>query len=304
MKIVSESLAMQAPVVSILMPVLNAQKYLRPAIESILNQSFTNFEFFIIDDGSTDQSAQIAKSYKDPRIRFLRNSQNLGLVPTLNRGLGMAKGKYIARMDADDISEPLRLELQVALLEKSQADICGGVFRMINIDGDITGDIHVPFQADELIVCLANTVPFAHGSVMMRASFLQQHHLQYRPTYAEDYDLWIRIFECGGQFTNVSEVIFRYRNYSSSLSKILGAPFAQASYKLRRHFVKNNMGACKDALMSLIKSNELAYTHQVNALFLAYLLWRQGDKFGILLKTFLHVSVKAKMHALYRIVTA
>jgi glycosyltransferase involved in cell wall biosynthesis len=300
-----DSFANPMPTISVLMPVFNAQKDLRLAIDSILNQSFTDFEFLIIDDGSTDQSAQIFKSYADSRIRFLRNPKNLGLVPTLNRGLSEARGKYIARMDADDISEPLRFESQVALLENDQADICGGLFRVIDAQGKVTNDVSVPFQEDDLIACLANTVPFAHGSVMMRKSFLHQHRLEYGPSpYAEDYDLWIRIFECGGRFVNVPQIIFQYRNYSSSLSKVLGGPYAQASHELRRRFVQKNTHACKQALTSLIKNDSLAYTEQVNGLFMAYLLWHQGGDLTSFLKAFWHVSLKAKLHGLYRIKNA
>lgn len=300
-----DSFANPMPTISVLMPVFNAQKDLRQAIDSILKQSFSDFEFLIIDDGSTDQSVEIVESYTDPRIRFLRNPKNLGLVPTLNRGLSEARGKYIARMDADDISEPLRFESQAALLENNQADICGGLFRIIDADGKVTGDVSVPFTTDELVACLANTVPFAHGSVTMRASFLRQHQLQYGPSpYAEDYDLWIRIFECGGRFANVPEIIFQYRNYSSSLSKVLGGPYAQASYELRRHFVQKNTQACKQALASIIKNYSITYTDQVNALFMAYLLWRQGGELTSFLNALWHVSLKAKLHGLYRIKNA
>ena len=113
------------PLVTVLMPVFNAEKYLRLAIDSVLNQSYSYFEFLIIDDGSTDQSAQIIRSYSDPRIRFLQNECNLGLVTTLNRGIESSQGQYLARMDADDISYPQRLEKQVALLNINRADICG-----------------------------------------------------------------------------------------------------------------------------------------------------------------------------------
>jgi len=149
------------PVISVLMPVFNAEKDLRQAIDSILNQSFTDFEFLIINDGSTDDSVNIIRSFTDPRIRLIQNPQNLGLVPTLNRGLAEACGKYIARMDADDISEPERFASQIVLLEKTPADICGGLFRIIDSEGKVTGNVSVPFQSDELVACLSNTVPFA-----------------------------------------------------------------------------------------------------------------------------------------------
>src|SRR5690242_19294735 len=99
-------LIMQNPLVTVLMPVYNAEKYLAEAIDSILQQTLTNFEFIIIDDGSSDRSISIIQSYNDPRIRFIRNEQNMGISKTLNRGIEMAAAELIARMDADDISYP------------------------------------------------------------------------------------------------------------------------------------------------------------------------------------------------------
>jgi len=106
------------PKVTVLMPVYNAEKYLKEAIGSILGQSFSDFEFLIINDGSTDSSVKIIKSYDDPRIRFIANEKNLGVIPTLNKGFALAQGEFIARMDADDISLPKRLELQADFMDK------------------------------------------------------------------------------------------------------------------------------------------------------------------------------------------
>src|SRR4051812_25511698 len=100
---------MSNPVVSVVMAAYNEEKYIRDAIESILSQTYTSFEFIIINDGSTDQTEKIILSYSDPRIRYLKNSENLKLIASLNKGLKVAKGKYIARMDADDISISTRL---------------------------------------------------------------------------------------------------------------------------------------------------------------------------------------------------
>ena len=103
---------MVTPRVTVLMPVHNAGQFLNEAIDSILNQSFKHFEFLIIDDGSTDNSAAIIESYRDPRIRLLRNDRNMGITPTLNKGISLASCELIARMDADDISHPSRLQKQ------------------------------------------------------------------------------------------------------------------------------------------------------------------------------------------------
>ena len=114
---------MSKPLVSVLMAVYNGEKYLLEAIESILNQTYTNFEFLIINDGSTDSTEEIILSYSDQRIRYIKNEQNLKLIASLNKGLDLAKGKYIARMDADDISLPDRLEKQVNFLERNSTKL-------------------------------------------------------------------------------------------------------------------------------------------------------------------------------------
>ena len=115
-----------SPIVTVLMPVYNAEKYLAEAINSILNQTFTNYELLIINDGSTDKSEEIILKYSDKRIRYIKNDKNIRLVATLNKGIELAKGKYIARMDADDISVPTRLEKQITLLENNEdIGVCG-----------------------------------------------------------------------------------------------------------------------------------------------------------------------------------
>ena len=120
---------MTSATVTVLMPVYNGEMYLREAIDSILHQTFTDFEFLIINDGSTDNSETIILSYDDSRIRYEKNDSNLKLIATLNKGIELAKGKYIVRMDADDISIPDRIEKQVAFLEKNpDVGICGSWF--------------------------------------------------------------------------------------------------------------------------------------------------------------------------------
>src|SRR2546423_6687976 len=116
------------PRVSVLMPVYDVAKYLREAIDSILGQTFTDFEFIIIDDASTDRSAEIINSYNDPRIRFIQNEKNVGLIATLNRGLDLAYGEYLARMDQDDVSLPERLAKQVAFMETASDVAASGTW--------------------------------------------------------------------------------------------------------------------------------------------------------------------------------
>ena len=122
--------------VSIVIPVYNAEKYIKEAIESILNQTFSNFEFIIIDDGSIDATEEIIKSFKDSRIVYIKNEKNLGLIKTLNKGISIARGEFIARMDSDDISMPQRFELQLDVFKKYKGvDIVNVALKKMSEDG-------------------------------------------------------------------------------------------------------------------------------------------------------------------------
>ena len=202
------------PRVTVLMPVYNAEAYLREAISSILGQSFRDFEFLIIDDGSTDGSAEIIRSYSDPRIRFVQNVQNLRLTATLNKGLEMTRGEYIARMDADDISLPERLAKQVAFLDTHPAVGIVGVWA--RAFGDAHFKIPHPADPEHIRAKLLFDSALVHPAVLMRRSHLDKHSLRYQPMgHFEDYELWQR---AAGLFpiANIAEYLFLYRVTGSS----------------------------------------------------------------------------------------
>lgn len=207
------------PIVSVILPIYNGEKYLNESIDSILSQSFEDFELILINDGSTDASLEIAEHYrkKDNRI-VLISQENMGLISALNRGISCSKGKYIARMDQDDISLKNRFAKQVEMLD-SGCDICGCDFYLISEDGTTFGEKVVYKDAFPLV--LMTNVPFAHGSVMIRKDFLTKNKLEYGQTKyikAEDYKLWCSIFECGGVLKNIPEFLFKYRDVEGSLS--------------------------------------------------------------------------------------
>ncbi|MDR0427020.1 MAG: glycosyltransferase [Dysgonamonadaceae bacterium] len=163
------------PVVSVLMPVFNAEKYLNTAIDSILNQTYPDFELVIINDGSTDQSEQIILSYKDERISYHINPANEGLVNTLNKGIAFCSGKYIARMDADDISLPGRFEKQIRFLEKNpDVVMVGGYMDKINEKGKRKTKYNkaVPNHLIKDRLFFGNY--FAHSSMMIRKDILKE----------------------------------------------------------------------------------------------------------------------------------
>ena len=202
----------QEPMVSVIMPVYNAQAFLRTAIDSILNQTFTDFEFIIFDDGSIDDSLKIIQSYEDPRIRIVSGRGNRKLVPPLNDAIRMAKGKYLARMDSDDISLPNRLEKQVVFMENHpDVDVCGTFFRTIGGRVDVSKTYPV-FDSD-IKLSMLFFCSLAHPSVVMRRSTMIKKDFFYDEQflYAEDYDLWSRMTLAGCIFHNIPEVLLRYR---------------------------------------------------------------------------------------------
>lgn len=190
------------------MPVYNAENHVEEAIQSILNQTFLNFEFIIINDGSIDRTEEIILSYTDSRIIYIKNEMNLQIVESLNKGIGIAKGKYIARMDADDISLPTRLEKQYLFMEEhNNIDVIGTWSKAFG-DSDY---VLRPLTDDcEIKAKLFFDSPFIHPSVMFRKSSLS--HFKYTKQYnkAEDYGLWLEM-STAATFANIPEVLLLYR---------------------------------------------------------------------------------------------
>ena len=230
--------------ISVILPVYNGAPYLDEAIVSILKQTHDNFELIVINDGSTDKSLEILEKYaiQDSRIIII-NRQNKGLVYSLNEGILKAKGKYIARMDADDVSDISRLESQIEYIEKHNLDICGGHYLLIDDEGRINGLNVVPISHEMCTLSLLFKVPFAHPSVMIRKRFLDENSLEYGQSaykIAEDLDLWLRMQKCGARFGNVDSVVLKYRILGESLSKANNAPILKETKAMLRQFYKDN----------------------------------------------------------------
>jgi glycosyltransferase involved in cell wall biosynthesis len=205
--------------VSIILPVYNAEKYLYQAIKSILTQTYTNFELIIIDDGSTDESLKIIQSFDDERIQIIQNEQNLGLIKTLNKGIDLAKGEYIARMDADDIAMPKRLEKQVAFLEKNiDYGLIGTMAEMINEKGISIGKIHdLPISQEAIKSRILFQCPFIHPTVMGKTSIFKEFKYHENFPIAEDFFLWVKVIE-KYKVANLDEVFLQYRVHSTNVS--------------------------------------------------------------------------------------
>jgi glycosyltransferase involved in cell wall biosynthesis len=200
----------ETPLVTVLMPVYNGQAYLPEAIDSILNQTFRDFEFLIIDDGSTDRSEEIIASYTDPRIRYERNPVNLNVAPTLNRGLDLARTKYVARMDADDISLPERLEKQVAFMENHpETGVCGTWVRRLSRR---VRNWRTPLSDEGIRWYMVTNCALV--ATMLRKSVLDENDMRYREDVAsEDYDLWVRLARYT-KLANLPEILYCYRTHS------------------------------------------------------------------------------------------
>ena len=191
---------MPKPTVSVITSSYHMGKQVPNAINSIINQTYTDWEMIVIDDGSLDKTQIILRQYRfNPKIRIIKNRHNIGLTDSLNKGLKLSRGKYIARLDADDVSYPDRLERQVALMEKENLDILAHTF---NIKNKEVSSFKENLNSYDIGLNLLMYNRFCHSSVMIRKSFLKKHNLTYTNNYdnAEDYELWVKIFLNGGKF--------------------------------------------------------------------------------------------------------
>lgn len=207
------------------MPVYNAEKYLETAIESILNQTFREYEFIIVDDHSSDSSWEIIKTYtkRDKRIVPLRNEQNLRTTRSLNRGLKIAKGKYIARMDADDWSYPYRLQKQFEFMEKNpDMGVSGGAVEICNKDLKVKNVRKYPLSDTQARKIIFRYSPFAHPATIWRKSDIQKvGGYNERIPLSQDLDLYFRIGNIC-KFANLPDVLLKLRTHNDSSSIVKG----------------------------------------------------------------------------------
>jgi len=209
---------MVGPRVTVLMPVYNAERFLREAIDSILDQSFQPLEFLIIDDGSTDSSAEIIRSYRDPRIRFVQNTKNLGIAPTLNKGISLASCELIARMDADDISHPQRLQKQFSYMKRNPK--CGLLSTWARVISEDKKFIRLErYRSNFYYYNLTFECWMYHPTIMFRKSLVEQVGMYSMP-YSEDYDLFWKM-STRFPISNLPEALVDYRLSSTSLNTVL-----------------------------------------------------------------------------------
>jgi glycosyltransferase involved in cell wall biosynthesis len=240
------------PTVSVILPVYNAATFLRSAIDSVLAQTFNDFELLIINDGSTDDSENIILSYTDKRIRYFRNEKNRGLIYTLNKAIEQAAGNYIARMDADDVCYTNRLQEQKDWLDSHPSTAVVASFSdEINGDGDSRGY----FEPDRLVVTAAQIrrkMPeincITHPSVMARAEILKSYRYNALQKNIEDYDLWLRILADGGVIEKIPKPLLQYRVHQTSVTQ---------SKLRRKNFFWKHVACKKRFLTQQIKNRKL-----------------------------------------------
>jgi len=230
------------PAISTVLPVYNGESYLREAVDSILGQTFTDFELIIINDGSTDGSGAILREFssRDPRIVLIERP-NGGLVLALNEGIALARADLIARMDADDVAMPERFALQYARMSAApQLGVLGSFIRLMDREGRIIRLADYPVTEAETAQFLEQGSPVAHPAVVMRRSAVLAAG-GYRRAFAhcEDYDLWLRISEKGYGIANLPEPLLNYRMHGANVSTMhreaqeIGTMIARLSHRAR-----------------------------------------------------------------------
>lgn len=208
----------EQPLLSVIMSVYNGEKYLQQAIESILQQSYDDFEFLIYNDGSSDNTQSIINKYNDPRI-ILTNQKNIGLTKTLNLAIKKARGKYIARMDADDIAEPNRFEKQILFLENNpDILLCGSQANIIDEKGNFQKKYTVPLENKKIKKGILLHNPFIHSTIIFKKELIEKigdYNENFK--FAQDYELWTRVI-AKFKTANLPDCLLNYRIYKNNIT--------------------------------------------------------------------------------------
>jgi len=265
------------PKISVILPVYNGEKYLTEAIDSILSQTYRDFELIIINDCSFDGTSEILSSYTDARIRIVNNSSNLKLSRSLNKGIELSQGQFIARMDADDISLPERFEKQIAFLE-SHPDIgaVGCQVKKIDEDGKFIRNLLRETRPEVIKWGLFFGPPLAHPSVMMRATVIKSAGGYSNDTLAAvDYECWTRLIKVT-KFSNLPEFLFLYRVHPENMSSKHRLDQVRTVSSVQELVQADYIGAEKaKKLVELIHLKTRTPSQAVQAAELIYFLYQQ-----------------------------
>ena len=245
------------PLISVVLPVYNCEMYLRECIDSILSQTFRDFELIIINDGSSDGSKDIILSYDDERIVFIENERNLKVIETLNRGIAAARGKYIARMDSDDRCLPDRLKRQYEYMESHpEVDICSSWAYVIDGNGSRAGKIKNPGNPETVKCSLLFTNPVIHPAVFGKAGIFKRFGYSPDAVHIEDFELWNRMSSEGVVISNIEKYLIEYRWHETNISAVND----DAQYRSKVEILKPQVSE----LVSREVSDDEMYLHEIS----------------------------------------
>ena len=225
------------PFISVLMPAFNAEKYIECAIKSILNQSYSNFELIILDDGSSDQTRELINQFSDSRIKKIYQDENAGLVTARNALVASASGKYIAFLDADDIAMPHRLEMQVSYLENFAVDICGSAYDAIYESSGKRKTSKQRYSDADIRALITIYSPLCNPAVMAKAEVFKKFPYEVGKDYAEDYSLWVRLSLAGYRFANLKARLITYRIHEKQTSQVQNSATNTIFLKSREQYL-------------------------------------------------------------------
>lgn len=253
------------PLVSVLMPVYNGMPYLPLAVQSILNQSFRDFEFIIVDDCSKDDSLRYLRSIQDTRIVLVPLQQNKGVTGALQEGMLKVRGKYVARLDADDLAKPHRLQTQVNFLESHpEVGLLGSSFELIDSSGNLLRHVDITKDDIEIRWKFLFKNPFFHSTVMFRHNLVKEHHLGYSRKHGEDYQLWVEMMQfCRGAISD--DELIQYRTHQQSWTFTKNADQVQAADEIASNEILKYISIKRDKiplLFSFVRGNKLEETLQ------------------------------------------
>ncbi|GGP27250.1 glycosyltransferase family 2 protein [Silvimonas amylolytica] len=225
---------MTSPLISIILPCYNSATFLRETLDSLSAQTLGDFECIAIDDGSTDHTLAVLQAHavRDPRFHLV-SRENRGLIATLNEGIAMARAPWLARMDADDLAEPQRLQIQLDVLTQTGADVCG---TWVQFFGERSGVWQTPLDDAAIKLQLLFNVAFAHPSVMARTEILRQVPYDATATHAEDYALWCALAARGARFVNVAQPLLLYRCHAGQITQTRREALRQTAQRIRADY--------------------------------------------------------------------
>lgn len=249
---------MSAPEITVLMTVYNEERFLRQAIDSILAQTYPHFELLVVDDASTDDSPAILASYTDPRVRVVTNEENMGCPRSSNRGLSLARGRYIARMDADDIAFPNRLEVQHAFMERHpDIDLVGSSNEVIDEQGEVIGAWRGQFGPETVYYLLNFRNCLTHSTVMFRKEFAETiGGYNEGVKWALDYDFYHRASKAGKLY-RMDEVLVQWRSMPAKSEEKSCGQKETVYAVLRDNFSRLKVGEVDEATLAILNNHKI-----------------------------------------------